>query len=142
MRGGGSKVAAPIARKLLDYWLITRHVNPILPPTAEELIQINKRKAIAKAKRDKIRDARYEAKARQKAIEQAKIKAEQEAEQKRIEDAKNERAELRKQGYVLPESITRPIVKLTPEQQLQKDAKIKLDTPIRQADKQRNLPLI
>lgn len=40
---GGSKVA-PIARKAIDYWLLTRHKNPITPPSPEQLAKINAEK--------------------------------------------------------------------------------------------------
>lgn len=40
---GGSKVA-PIARKAIDYWLLTRHNNPITPPSPEQLAKINAEK--------------------------------------------------------------------------------------------------
>ncbi len=41
---------APIARKMMDYWLIDRDKNPIKPPSAEELAKINAEKLIAKQK--------------------------------------------------------------------------------------------
>lgn len=49
--GGGSTTAAPIARKLFDYWIITREHAPITPPTPNELKQLNEQKAQAKAKK-------------------------------------------------------------------------------------------
>mgnify|MGYP002656147981 FL=1 len=49
--GGGSTTAAPIARKLFDYWIIAREYNPITPPTPTELKQLNEQKAQAKAKK-------------------------------------------------------------------------------------------
>lgn len=49
--GGGSTTAAPIARKLFDYWIITREHAPITPPTPTELKQLNEQKAQAKAKK-------------------------------------------------------------------------------------------
>lgn len=48
--GGGSKTAAPIARALFDYWVLRREKNPILPPSAEELIKIRTKKAEEKAR--------------------------------------------------------------------------------------------
>lgn len=33
--GGGSKVAAPIARALFDYWVLQRPESPIIPPDAD-----------------------------------------------------------------------------------------------------------
>lgn len=41
---------APIARKMMDYWLIERDKNPIKPPTAEELAKLNAEKQLAKQK--------------------------------------------------------------------------------------------
>ena len=49
--GGGSTTAAPIARKLFDYWIIAREYNPITPPIPTELKQLNEQKAQAKAKK-------------------------------------------------------------------------------------------
>lgn len=43
----GSSVA-PIARKMMDYWILQREKNPILPPTPEELAKINEEKRLAK----------------------------------------------------------------------------------------------
>lgn len=53
--GGGSAVAAPIGRALFDYWVLQRHKDPILPPSADELKVIKRQKAIEKAKRDALR---------------------------------------------------------------------------------------
>ena len=44
---GGSKVA-PIVRRVIDYWLLERDRNPVLPPTPEELAKINAEKQLAK----------------------------------------------------------------------------------------------
>ena len=35
--GGGGKVAAPIGRAVLDYWILRRPKDPIVPPSDEEL---------------------------------------------------------------------------------------------------------
>ena len=42
---------APIARKLLDYWILQREKNPILPPSPEEIAAIRAKKAEEKAAR-------------------------------------------------------------------------------------------
>lgn len=44
--GGGSKVAAPIARRLFDYWVLERENHPVQPPSEEERAAIRARKAI------------------------------------------------------------------------------------------------
>ncbi|PJX21258.1 penicillin-binding protein 2 [Psychrobacter sp. L7] len=65
--GGGSTVAAPIGRALFDYWVIQRHDDPILPPTADELKAIKRQKAFDKAMRDALRDKEEKAQAEQTA---------------------------------------------------------------------------
>lgn len=49
--GGGSTTAAPIARKLFDYWLVQRELEPIVPPTPEELAEIKAKKIADKARK-------------------------------------------------------------------------------------------
>lgn len=75
--GGGSKTAAPIARKLFDYWIITREKNPIEPPTPAELKVINEHKAQAKAKKIEAYKTQKEA---QKNAEQAAKQAQKTSE--------------------------------------------------------------
>ena len=53
--GGGSTTAAPIGRVLFDYWMLDRHDNPILPPSATELKIIKAQKIQAKTARDAAR---------------------------------------------------------------------------------------
>ncbi|MEG9304477.1 penicillin-binding protein 2 [Psychrobacter celer] len=65
--GGGSTVAAPIGRALFDYWVLQRHDDPILPPTADELKAIKRQKAFDKAMRDALRDKEEKAQAEQTA---------------------------------------------------------------------------
>ncbi|MGP5405313.1 penicillin-binding protein 2 [Psychrobacter celer] len=65
--GGGSTVAAPIGRALFDYWVLQRHDDPILPPTADELKAIKHQKAFDKAMRDALRDKEEKAQAEQTA---------------------------------------------------------------------------
>ncbi|MGP5222500.1 penicillin-binding protein 2 [Psychrobacter celer] len=65
--GGGSTVAAPIGRALFDYWVLQRHDDPILPPTADELKAIKRQKAFDKAMRDALRDKEENAQAEQTA---------------------------------------------------------------------------
>lgn len=48
--GGGSTTAAPIGRALFDYWVLQRPVNPIQPPSAEEIEVIRAEKAAEKAR--------------------------------------------------------------------------------------------
>lgn len=47
--GGGSTTAAPIAKALLDYWMLQREKDPILPPSAAEIKLIRAQKALEKA---------------------------------------------------------------------------------------------
>ncbi len=54
--GGGSATAAPIGRALFDYWVLQRDNNPILPPSADELKVIKRRKAFEKLARDNLRE--------------------------------------------------------------------------------------
>ena len=65
--GGGSTVAAPIGRALFDYWVLQRHDDPILPPTADELKAIKRQKAFDKAMREALRDKEEKAQAEQTA---------------------------------------------------------------------------
>lgn len=37
---------APVVRKLMDYWILEKDKNPIVPPTPEELAKINAEKAL------------------------------------------------------------------------------------------------
>lgn len=39
---------APVARKMMDYWLLEKDKNPIKPPTPDELARINAEKLLAK----------------------------------------------------------------------------------------------
>ena len=50
--GGGSVTAAPIAKELLDYWILQRPNDPIQPPSAEEIKAIRAQKAAEKAQRE------------------------------------------------------------------------------------------
>ena len=59
--GGGSRTAAPIARKLFDYWILKRTESPILPPSAEEMVHIRAEKAAEEARIEAIRQAEEEA---------------------------------------------------------------------------------
>lgn len=54
--GGGSAVAAPIGRALFDYWVLQRKNDPILPPSADELEVIKRRKVFEKIARDTLRE--------------------------------------------------------------------------------------
>ncbi|MGO3219002.1 MAG: penicillin-binding protein 2 [Psychrobacter celer] len=63
--GGGSTVAAPIGRALFDYWVLQRHDDPILPPTADELKAIKRQKAFDQAMREALRDKEEKAQAEQ-----------------------------------------------------------------------------
>ena len=47
--GGGSTTAAPIGKALMDYWMLQREKDPILPPTAAEIRAIRAQKALDKA---------------------------------------------------------------------------------------------
>ncbi len=129
--GGGSTTAAPLARRLFDYWLITRKEHPVVPPTAEELVEIKKRKAKAKARRDARRNARYEAEARAKAKKEAEEKAKKEAEQARINAEIALRADLVKQGMTLPDNIVRSITVIPQAKQVAEESSIKLAMPIK-----------
>jgi penicillin-binding protein 2 len=48
--GGGSTTAAPIGKALMDYWMLQREKDPILPPTAAEIKEIRAQKALEKAR--------------------------------------------------------------------------------------------
>ena len=50
---GGSHVA-PLARKVLDYWILQREKNPIVPPSIEELTKIYEEKQKAKLKTEEL----------------------------------------------------------------------------------------
>ncbi|WP_230656537.1 penicillin-binding protein 2 [Psychrobacter sp. I-STPA10] len=54
---------APIARKLLDYWILQRPTDPILPPTAEEIAANRAKKAEEKAARRAAEEAKEKAEA-------------------------------------------------------------------------------
>lgn len=46
--GRGGSVVAPLARRVLDYWILQREKNPIIPPSIEELTKIYAEKQKAK----------------------------------------------------------------------------------------------
>ncbi len=49
--GRSGSAVAPIARKMMDYWLLHREKNPILPPTPEELAKIKFEKKLLEEKK-------------------------------------------------------------------------------------------
>ncbi len=104
--GGGSKVAAPIARKLLDYWMITRKTNPIVPPTRAELRAINEQKALEKKRIDAIRDAEEAKEKQARLVKQAQAKEEEKADAIRAKKVFQRRRALRKQGMTFPEDVS------------------------------------
>ncbi len=128
--GGGSKVAAPLARQVLDYWLVTRKDNPVLPPTEEELIEIKKQKAKAKARHDAIRDARYEAEEREERRKKAEAKAKKQAEQAYIKSELALRAKLRQQGIILPKDLAKPLKTISFAERANEDTSIRLTIPL------------
>ncbi|WP_040631144.1 penicillin-binding protein 2 [Faucicola boevrei] len=52
--GRGGSIVAPLARKVIDYWILQRDKNPILPPTSEELEKMYIEKQKAKLEAEKL----------------------------------------------------------------------------------------
>ncbi len=128
--GGGSKTAAPLARQLMDYWLVTRKENPVVPPSEEELIEIKKKKAKIKARHDAIRDARYEREQREERRKKSQEKAKKKAEQTRIKSELALRANLRKQGMILPQDLAKPLKTISFEERVNHNTAIRLAIPL------------
>ena len=59
--GGGSKTAAPIAKALLDYWILKRPEEPIQPPSPQEMVEIRAKKALERDQRMALMIAKAEA---------------------------------------------------------------------------------
>ncbi|MDO5652442.1 MAG: penicillin-binding protein 2 [Moraxella sp.] len=68
--GGGGKVAAPVARAVMDYWVLRRENSPIAPPPEEELTaRRNAKIAAAKARAEAAKAAETKAAAEKAAAE-------------------------------------------------------------------------
>lgn len=129
--GGGSTAAAPRAKKIFDYWMVTRKTNPIVPPTPEEIVNIRAQKAVEKARKIQQWEADQVIK---KAEEKAK-KEEKERLAKEKQDAldarKAELTTLQARGLGVPTQLLEPLERVTLKQQIDDRSTLNMDFPFK-----------
>lgn len=127
--GGGSTAAAPIAKKVFDYWMLQKHTNPVLPPTTEEIEKIRVNAAANRARKV----ATWEIEKAKKDAEAAEKKAQKEAAaaEKRIETHlyRLQRQQMAQRGYKAPDALTRPINSKSLKQLIKEKSTLQLEIP-------------
>ncbi|PIE47014.1 MAG: penicillin-binding protein 2 [Gammaproteobacteria bacterium] len=137
--GGGSSAAAPRARQVFDYWMLTRKNNPILPPNAEQIEAIRQEKRTQK----QYRIAQWE---KEQVIKKAEEKLKKEQKERAKQQALMERKQLlntlKSRGYVLPAQIIKPLEQVPLTKQIADKSILNMQFPIKEPVIQQSSPSI